>query len=149
MVITDPKGEIYHSMAEYLRDNGYTVKAFNLVNMDKSDRWNPLREIRDDIDAQTFVEVVIANTSSARTGDQFWERGEQNLLKALILYVISQYPPNDVTLETVYSLLSAEDAKKIEELFNQLPHGHPAKAPYNIYAQANETVRTGVAKARY
>ncbi|HZJ82342.1 MAG TPA: type IV secretory system conjugative DNA transfer family protein [Clostridia bacterium] len=145
MIITDPKGEMYHSMAEYLRDNGYIVKAFNLVNMAKSDRWNPLREIRDDIDAQTFVEVIIANTNTGPSGgDQFWERAEQNLLKALVLYVIDQYPIEEISLETVYALLSAEDAAAIDKLFEKLPRGHPAKAPYNIYAQASETVRTGV-----
>jgi len=41
MVITDPKGEIYNSMAETLRRNGYDVQVFNLSEPTKSSRWNP------------------------------------------------------------------------------------------------------------
>lgn len=34
LILTDPKSELYESMSEYLRDNGYTVKVFNLIEMD-------------------------------------------------------------------------------------------------------------------
>lgn len=41
MVITDPKGEIYRTMAETLRHIGYDVQVFNLSEPIRSSRWNP------------------------------------------------------------------------------------------------------------
>lgn len=146
MVITDPKGELFKDMAQFLRDRGYNVKLFNLVNMAYSDRWNPLDVIVDDIDAQTFADVIIANTAvtATKSGDPFWDRAEQNLLKALALYVAKEYPSNERNLASVYSLLAHPEPRKIDMIFKSLPKDHPAKMPYNIYSQANETVRTGV-----
>lgn len=146
MVITDPKGELFKDMAQFLRDRGYNVKLLNLVNMAYSDRWNPLDVIADDIDAQTFADVIIANTKVAATksGDPFWDRAEQNLLKALALYVAKEYPPSERNLASVYSLLAHPEPRKIDMIFKSLPKDHPAKMPYNIYSQASETVRTGV-----
>ncbi|MBT1280246.1 type IV secretory system conjugative DNA transfer family protein [Thermoanaerobacter sp. CM-CNRG TB177] len=146
MVITDPKGEIFRDMAEFLKNRGYTVKVFNLVNMKHSDRWNPIETIQDDIDAQLFVEVIISNTkvASTKSGDPFWDRAEQNLLKALALYVAMEYPEHERNIASVYSLLASAEPKAVDSVFKTLPNGHPAKMPYNIYAQANEQVRTGV-----
>lgn len=146
MVLTDPKGELVRDTAVFLQQMGYTVKVFNLVDMTRSDRWNPIGEITGDIDAQTFTEVVIANTKipGAKGSDPFWDRAEQNLLKALVMYVVKEYPEGEKHLASVYSLLAAADPKKIDRIFNALPAAHPARMPYNIYAQANDTVRTGV-----
>ncbi len=146
IVVTDPKGELFNDMAQFLRDMGYNVKIFNLVSMVHSDRWNPVDVIQDDIDAQTFAEVVISNTKIAgsKSGDPFWDRAEQNLLKALVLYVATEYSGRERNLASVYSLLASSDPKQIDMIFKGLPNGHPAKMPYNIYAQANDTVRTGV-----
>lgn len=146
MVITDPKGEIFRDMAQFLRNRGYTVKVFNLVNMKHSDRWNPIETIQDDIDAQLFVEVIISNTKAASTksGDPFWDRAEQNLLKALALYVAMEYPEHERNLASVYSLLASAEPRAVDSVFKTLPNSHPAKMPYNIYSQAGETVKTGI-----
>lgn len=146
IVLTDPKGELFRDMSLFLKKMGYIVKVFNLTNMQHSDRWNPISEVRDDIDAQMFAEVVIANTKilGSKGSDPFWDRAEQNLLKALVLYVINELPEKDRNLASVYSLLASAEPKRIDQLFKVLPYDHPAKMPYNIYMQANETVRTGV-----
>lgn len=41
LVVTDPKGEIYNTMAETLRQQGYDVQVFNLSEPTRSSRWNP------------------------------------------------------------------------------------------------------------
>lgn len=41
LVITDPKGEIYQTLAESLRRQGYDVQVFNLNDPIRSSRWNP------------------------------------------------------------------------------------------------------------
>ena len=82
LIITDPKSELYESMSAYLENEGYVVKAFNLVNPENSDSWNCLGEINgQETMAQVFADVIIQNTGSGK-GDHFWDNAEMNLLKA-------------------------------------------------------------------
>lgn len=89
VILTDPKSELYESMGEYLRENGYIVKVFNLVEMDHSDSWNCLGEVgSSELMAQTFADIVLQNTSGD-SKDAFWYNAELNLLKALVLYTLT------------------------------------------------------------
>ncbi|MCR3761449.1 VirD4-like conjugal transfer protein, CD1115 family [Clostridium felsineum] len=145
MIITDPKAEIFESMSEYLRDKGYNVKVLNLVNMINSDRWNPLNEVEDDISAQYFVETVMINTKApGAKQDEFWDKAEMNLLKALVLYVVKENPEDERNLSSVYSLLALNSTVALDTLFSNLPQESEAKMPYNIYSQASDKVKTGV-----
>lgn len=144
IVITDPKSELYEKTSEYLRDKGYTVRVFNLVTPSASDSWNCLSEIEGkELMAQLFCDVVIKNTGSER-GDHFWDNAELNLLKALVLYVSSNYPPEKRNIGEVYQLLAMSTEKELNALFDVLPVSHPAKAPYSIFKQSSENVRGGV-----
>lgn len=144
MVITDPKSELYEKTSEYLRSKGYTVRVFNLVTPSASDSWNCLSEIEGkELMAQLFCDVVIKNTGSER-GDHFWDNAELNLLKALVLYVSNNYPPEKQNIGEVYQLLAMSSEKELNALFDVLPVGHPAKAPYSIFKQSSENVRGGV-----
>ena len=144
LVITDPKSELYEKTSEYLRAEGYEVKVFNLVTPEASDSWNCLCEIEgEDLMAQLFCDVIIKNTGSER-GDHFWDSAEMNLLKALVLYVEQGYPPDKKNIGEVYKLLALCSEKELNDLFEQIPTVHPAKAPYAIFKQASETVRSGV-----
>ena len=93
--------------------------------------------------AQLFCDVIIKNTGNER-GDHFWDAAEQNLLKALVLYVEQGYPPESKNIGQVYSLLTLSNDKELNSLFEMLPSTHPAKAPFAIFKQASETVRSGV-----
>lgn len=54
-------------MSEYLRDNGYTVKVFNLIEMDHSDSWNCLNEVgSSELMAQTFADIVLQTPAETR-----------------------------------------------------------------------------------
>lgn len=144
LIITDPKSELYESMAVYLEKEGYTVQMFNLVNPENSDSWNCLMEIEgQETMAQVFSDVIIQNTGSAK-GDHFWDNAELNLLKALVLYVEQGFPPEAKNIGQVYKLLTLISEKELNSLFDLLPVSHPAKVPYCIYKQASDTVRSGV-----
>ena len=144
LVITDPKSELYEKTSEYLRNKGYTVRVFNLVTPSASDSWNCLAEIEGkELMAQLFCDVVIKNTGSEK-GDHFWDNAELNLLKALVLYVSNNYPPEKQNIGEVYQLLAMSSEKELNALFDVLPVGHPAKAPYSIFKQSSESVRGGV-----
>lgn len=144
LIITDPKSELYADLCLYLEDNGYTVRVFNLINPENSDSWNCLAEIGgQEIMAQLFSDVIIKNTGSPK-GDRFWDNSEMNLLKALVLYVDQGFPPEGKNIGQVYKLLTMNSEKELNSLFDILPVTHPAKAPYNIFKQASDTVRSGV-----
>ena len=144
LVICDPKSELYEKTSAYLREQGYMVKVFNLVTPAASDSWNCLSEINgQELLAQLFCDVIIKNTGSER-GDHFWDSAEMNLLKALVLYVERNYTKERRNIGEVYQLLATSEEKELNALFDVLPIGHPAKAPYNIFKQSGESVRGGV-----
>lgn len=144
LIICDPKSELYEKSSEYLRDQGYTVKVFNLVTPSASDSWNCLAEIDgQELMAQLFCDVIIKNTGSGK-GDHFWDNAEMNLLKALVLYVERGYPAEKKNIGEVYKLLTMSSEKELNALFDVLPVTHPAKAPYSIFKQSGENVRGGV-----
>lgn len=144
LIITDPKSELYGDLCNYLIANGYIVRVFNLINPENSDSWNCLAEIEgQEIMAQLFSDVIIKNTGSTK-GDHFWDNAEMNLLKALVLYVDQGFPPEGKNIGQVYKLLTLNSEKELNSLVDMLPITHPAKAPYNIFKQASDTVRSGV-----
>ena len=145
LVICDPKSELYEKSSEYLRDKGYTVRVFNLVNPENSDSWNCLCEVEgQELMAQLFVDVIIKNTTGGGKGDHFWDSAEMNLLKALVLYVDKGYPPENRNMGQVYQLITLNSETALNSLFEVLPINHPAKAPYSLFKQASDSVRSGV-----
>ena len=145
LVICDPKSELYEKSSEYLRDKGYTVRVFNLVSPENSDSWNCLCEVEgQELMAQLFVDVIIKNTTGGGKGDHFWDSAEMNLLKALVLYVDKGYPPENRNMGQVYRLITLNSETALNSLFEVLPINHPAKAPYSLFKQASDSVRSGV-----
>jgi type IV secretion system protein VirD4 len=142
LIITDPKSEIFEDMAAYLSVNGYTVRVLNLIRPENSDSWNCLSEVRgDELNAQIFCDTIIKNTSTGY-GDHFWDTSELNLLKALVLYVSLSCEKKNIG--EVYNLLCNKTEAQLSALIDKLKPGHPAKAPYNIFKQAGDTVRGGI-----
>lgn len=145
MIIVDPKAELFEQYAEHLRSNGYVVRAFNLLDMENSDGWNCIGETEGDVDmVQSVAEIIIRNTSEDGEKADFWDKAEQNLLIALILYVQSMRDPitnellplHERSLGTIYKILSSESAKSLDSKFQKLPLDHPARGPYGIFKQA-------------
>lgn len=146
VLVSDPKSELYSDTSELFRKNGYEVKVFNLVDPKHSDTWNCMSDIADDtLMAQVLTNVIIGNTSQGK-GDHFWDNGETNLLKALVLYIAldDHRTPDQKNLWEVYQMLINSSEKDLTNAFKKLPFGHPAKAPYNLFAQASDNVRSGI-----
>ena len=140
VIVTDTKGELYADTAELYRKNGYDVKVFNLVNPKHGDSWNCMSDLcGDTLMSQVLTNVIIGNTSGGN-GDHFWDNGEGNLLKALVLYV-DQDKTRDLSMKhlpAVYQLLTQNTERQLTTLFEKLPPTHPARAPYNLFAQASD-----------
>ena len=79
-----------------LKKNGYNVKVLNLIDMAKSDGYNPFRYIREENDVVKLVTNLISNTTPKETApsDPFWEKSESMFLQALFYYVWLEMPPN-------------------------------------------------------
>ncbi len=67
-----------------------------------------------------------------------------NLLKALVLYVDRSYAPENKNIGQVYQLLTLNAESDLNNLFDTLPATHPAKAPFSLFKQASDSVRSGV-----
>lgn len=146
VIITDSKAELYADTAELFRQNGYDVKVFNLVNPEHGDSWNCMSDLNGDtLMAQVLTNVIIGNTSSGK-GDHFWDNGEGNLLKALILLVDQNRSrsPDMKHLTAVYQLLTQNSERQLTAMFGKLPLDHPARAPFNLFAQSSDTVKSGI-----
>lgn len=145
-LIADPKSEMYADTAELFRQNGYEVKVLNLVDPSHGDSWNCMSDMgTDSMMAQMLTNVIIGNTSNGK-GDHFWDNGEANLLKALVLYVAMDKTlvPEKKNLAYVYHLLTDNDSAALDKLLGGLGAGHPARASYRLFKQASDTVKTGI-----
>lgn len=146
VILTDSKSEMYTDTSELFRQAGYDVKVFNLVNPEHGDSWNCMSDLNGDtLMAQVLTNVIIGNTSSGK-GDHFWDNGEGNLLKALILLVDQDRTrtPDMKHLTAVYQLLTQNSERQLTAMFEKLPLDHPARAPYNLFAQSSDTVKSGI-----
>ena len=145
-LIADPKSEMYADTAELFRQNGYEVKVLNLVDPSHGDSWNCMSDMgTDSMMAQMLTNVIIGNTSNGK-GEHFWDNGEANLLKALVLYVAMDKTliPEKKNLAYVYHLLTDNDSAALDKLLGGLGAGHPARASYRLFKQASDTVKTGI-----
>ena len=146
VVITDPKGELYADTAELYRQNGYDVKVFNLTNPEHSDSWNCMDDLgKDTLMSQLLASVIIGNTSSGK-GDHFWDNGEQNLLKALVLYVKDKanLKQSQRNLSEVYNSFTVQKIEATGDIILAAPDTSPAKQPYTLFNQASDTVKAGI-----
>lgn len=123
-------------MCAYLKETGYVVKQFNLIQLIHSDAWNCLAEIDEGELIDVFCDVVIRNTTDKF--DHFYDNVEVDLLKALCLYVYEEYPPEKRTFAEAYMLLLNKSVDMLDSIFERLPTNHPAKGPYQLFAKAEK-----------
>ena len=152
LVLSDPKNELFNSMAGYLADQGYEVRVFNLLDMEFSDHWNPIGEADHDPRLiPVIASTIIANTSSEKEANDFWSKAELNLLTALLYYVQQDTDTagrpkalSERRLGRILNLLSTDGLNHIDETIRKLPAGHPAKGPYGLFLNAKENLRGNI-----
>lgn len=149
LIMVDPKAEFYEMYSEFFREQGYTVKAYNLLDLCASDGWNCVAETANDLNlVQNVAEIIIDNTSSESDRDDFWAKAEKNLLMALLHYVGSLKQPGtnkllpieERSLGTIYKMLSSTSVQELDAKFRNLPSDHPALPPYGIFRQAHKQI---------
>lgn len=148
-VITDPKGELYRETSGFLKENGYEVRAFNLVNPEYSDRYNPLAHLVDHQSVDTLAATIVQGAkkgAQAGSSDPFWDDTAKMLLKAAIYYVISVLPPEEQNISSCLNIIRAggADEKLFKKLFlDELKPQHPGRVQYeNFSTAADKTMQS-------
>lgn len=151
-VVLDPKGEILRDTGGLLKKKGYQVKVLDLINMEKSDCYNPFAYIRSDNDVQRLVTNLFKSTTpkGSQTQDPFWDNAASMLLSALIFYLHYEAPPYEQNFTMVTELLREGDVDEerdkrdsvLDLLFGELER----KDPYHIAVKYYNEYRSGAAK---
>lgn len=138
--VTDPKGDVYKTIAPIARAWGYKVRVFNLFNLSHSDGCNLLEHIWKydepgvpnlESGALTMARTIVMNTT--KKGDQYAEIS-QNLIQAAILYYTYDRDPERIecTLPMIYDFF-ARDREEIQADIERLADGHPSKGTFESF----------------
>ena len=113
-IITDPKSEILENVGYYLLERGYRIRVLNLLDLDRSDGYNPFRYIRSETDGLKLITNLIRNTTPRNAGgsDPFWEKAETALLQSLMLYLWYEAPEEEQNFSMVMKMLSYADVRE-------------------------------------
>lgn len=151
-VITDPKGEILRSTGEMLKAKGYDVKVLDLIDMDKSDRYNPFRYLRNDNDIQRLVTNLFQNTTpkGSKSQDPFWDTAAQMLLLSLMFYLHYEATTESQTFASVLELIRAgevsEDNEEYKSPLDLIFYDLEQKNPEHIAVKYYKAYHSGSGK---
>ncbi|MED1469807.1 VirD4-like conjugal transfer protein, CD1115 family [Bacillus salipaludis] len=151
LVVTDPKGEVYEMTSEVKRRQGYDVHVVNFSEMEYSDRYNPFDYVREEIQASTVANAIVASKNDPKRKD-FWYNAQFSLLKALILYVNHELSPNQRNMRGVLDFLQEFDpddredgASELDGQFLILDKSHPARRAYELgFKKSQEKTRANI-----
>lgn len=115
-VVTDPKGDILNELGYLLRvKKDYNIQVLNLIEFDKSMRYNPLAYIENEKDILKVVETLIKNTQGKDAKDDFWVSTEKLVYQALIGAIMEFFNEEEQHLGTLADLISLLEVKENDE----------------------------------
>jgi|GEM_PF-2101883 len=149
MVITDPKGEIFDNTSEFLKEHGYDVLYINLLDINRTMRYNPFDFIQNTTDALNLARMIIASTDNGvknTSGDSMWRNAEESYFAAIMLFLKEKMPKEKQTIKSVLQIGTyiGQDEEKLEEMFSQLSPDSEALQMYNIFKIAQDRTRSGI-----
>lgn len=143
IVVSDPKGELYHYMHTFLETFGYTVCVIDFNSPRKSMCYNPLQPIIDAVNrgeineaSEKAWDMVNILVEKSEKGEPIWTNGEMAIIVASILAVVydNQDCPEYQNLTNVYEFISnmsvpAQGEKEIQykKYLRSIPDNHPAR----------------------
>ncbi|MBC8560763.1 VirD4-like conjugal transfer protein, CD1115 family [Fumia xinanensis] len=172
--VSDPKAELYHYTADFLKKLGYEVLCLDFKTPAKSMRYNLLQPVIDAVNegdtdrAEMMAWDLTTNLVGEAKGEKIWTNGECSIIAAAILCVVcdNQKRPELQNMTNVYWFIS-EMCKSIGgkmpilEYVKKLPNSHPARALLSIsdvapsrtrgsfYTSALTTLRLFTSKSIY
>ena len=111
---SDPKAELFHYTADFLKKLGYEVLVLDFKNPEKSMRYNLLQPIIDAISegdtdrAEMLAWDLTNNLVGKPEGEKIWTNGECSIIAAAILCVVcdNQKRPEFQNMTNVYWFIS-------------------------------------------
>lgn len=155
-VTTDPKGEILRNCGQMLKDQGYILRVLDLINMDRSDCYNPFVYLKSDNDVQRMVTNLFKATTpkNSTNNDPFWDNLAQTLLLALVFYLHYEAPEEEQNFAMVMEMIRAgaiEDEEEqsyspLDMLFYELESKNPEHIAVKYYRSyhsgSNKTLKS-------
>ena len=159
MIFTDPKAELYKKLGNVLTALGYRIVTINLIDMSKSDHYNPLAYVRSDNDIVKLVTNIITNTvqKGETSSDPFWDAALKLYFQSIFYYVKYESPKHGrkanfreaMRLMNMARVAEKEGEKSpLDELMYALPEDHPARVSYEkVRSGAKDTIRSIIISA--
>ena len=151
-VCLDPKGELLRDTGGLLKAKGYEVRVLDLINMERSDCYNPFMYIESDNDIQRLATNLFKSTTpkGSQSNDPFWDTAASMLLLALVFYLHYEAPPEEQNFAMVMELLRNGDIDEdneaagsvLDDLFALLEYENPNHIALKYY----KSYRSGSAK---
>lgn len=118
-VVTDPKGTILVEVGSLLARGGYRIMSLNLIDFQKSMKYNPLAYIKSEKDILKLVNTLILNTKGEgeKAGEDFWVKAERLYYSALIGYIWYEGEADEKNFLTLLDLINASEAREDDESF--------------------------------
>ncbi len=116
-MVTDPKGTLLPEIGTFLVRKQYRIKCLNLINFQKSMKYNPLSYIRSEKDILKLVNALIMNTKGEgeKSSEDFWVKAERLYYSALIGYIWYEAPEEERNFTMLLDLINASEARENDE----------------------------------
>lgn len=152
LVVNDPKGELAAASYETLKDRGYEVHVFNLIQQQMSMGFNPLQLVLDawkngntSLAQQYANSVAFSLYNDPNAKDPFWSNSAKSLVTAIILAItedaVNAGKEEKVTMYSVANFLSSLGSDNDDEGNNALDEFFQARDETNaarmMYATSN------------
>ena len=156
-VVTDPKGELLRSCGKLLKDAGYEIRVFNLIDMSHSNNYNPFQYVydKDGNLSKTYVmkmvNCLMKNTKQegASGGDQFWDDSTKALTLAIAFYLLEKEDAKDANgksldrnFSTVMRMMRLAEISEqdenhrspLDDMMDELREENPQSMAVSFYA---------------
>lgn len=120
MIITDPKGEIYETNGEMLRENGYKIVVLNFRNPLNGNSWNPFAlpyQLYKEGNIDKSVELLedlglnIIRDPNNKSGDPFWENTSADYFTGLSVALFEDADEREINLNSINLMVTEGDDK--------------------------------------
>lgn len=114
-IFLDIKGDLLRKHGNYLRAKGITVKSYNLINPEESDRYNPFAYLDKETDVIRLITNLQASVKppDAMKGDPFWDDGVALYLQSMFFHewLTAKEEGRPGTMNNILRLVNMETKK--------------------------------------
>lgn len=161
IVVFDPKGESVRATGRILEKRGYKVKVLDLIDMEKSLRYNPFRYVTNENDVQRVATMMFKATGKpgqeSHAQDPYWENAAEEVLLAIMLYLYYEAPADEQNFGMVMDMVrgitktddeedEGNDISPLDMLFLELKVRYPEHPALKYYQDfmglPNKTLQT-------